>query len=85
MMIFTEMLSGVQYKENVIQKKKSNIQIFRNFFRKDERRFKAFCVFTEKIEVEDTVWKLWKFTVTFLWQKFRENNVFTKEITKELI
>ena len=32
-----------------------------------------------------TVWKLWKFTVTHLWQKFRENNVFTKEVTKELI
>ena len=32
-----------------------------------------------------TVWKLWKFTVTRLRQKFRENNVFTKEVTKELI
>ena len=31
------------------------------------------------------VWKLWKFTVTHLWQKFRENKVFTKEVTKELI
>ena len=33
------------------------------------------------------MWKLWKFTVIFthLWQKFRENNVFTKEVTKELI
>ena len=31
------------------------------------------------------VWKLWKFTVTHLWQKFRENNVFTKEVTKQLI
>ena len=30
-------------------------------------------------------WKLQKFPVTFLWQKFRENNVFIKEITKELI
>ena len=29
-----------------------------------------------------TVWKLWKFTVTHLWQKFRENNVFAKEVTK---
>ena len=26
-----------------------------------------------------------KISVTHLWQKFRENNVFTKEVTKELI
>ena len=28
------------------------------------------------------VWKLLKFTLTVFWQKFRETNVFTKEITK---
>ena len=33
----------------------------------------------------NTVWKLRKFTVTLIWQKFREINVFTKENTKELI
>ena len=27
------------------------------------------------------VWKLQKFTLTIVWQKFRENNCFTKEIT----
>ena len=32
-----------------------------------------------------TVWKLRKFSLTLFWQKFRESNVFTKEITKELI
>ena len=32
-----------------------------------------------------TTWKLRKFTVTLLWQKFRESNVFTKENTKESI
>ena len=31
------------------------------------------------------VWKLRKFSLTFFWQKFRETNGFTKEITKELI
>ena len=29
-----------------------------------------------------TVWKLRKFTLTLFWQKFRESNIFTKEITK---
>ena len=32
-----------------------------------------------------TLWKLRKFSLTFFWQKFRETNGFTKEITKELI
>ena len=32
-----------------------------------------------------TVWKLRKFTLTPLWQKIRETNVFTKEIAKKLI
>ena len=32
-----------------------------------------------------TVWKLPRFSLTHSWQKFRESNVFTKEITKELI
>ena len=32
-----------------------------------------------------TVWKLRKFSLKLFWQKFRESNVFTKEITKELI
>ena len=32
-----------------------------------------------------TVWKLWKFTVKHFWQKFRENNGFPKEVTKDLI
>ena len=33
-------------------------------------------------EFTGTVWKLRKFALTLFWQKFRENNVFTKEITK---
>ena len=33
-----------------------------------------------------TMWKLWQFTLTFFfWQKFRQINAFTKEITKQLI
>ena len=32
-----------------------------------------------------TVWKLRKFTFTLFWQKFRETNVFTKEIDKYLV
>ena len=34
------------------------------------------------------MWKLRKFALTIIWEKFRENNVFTieiTEITKELI
>ena len=31
------------------------------------------------------VWKLQKFTFTLFWQKFRENNAFAKQVTKELI
>ena len=37
------------------------------------------------IDSGDTLWKLRKFILTLFWQKFRETNVFTKEITKELI
>ena len=29
--------------------------------------------------------KLWKFSLTLFWQKFRETNVFTNEVTRELI
>ena len=32
--------------------------------------------------VLSTVWKLRKFTLTLFWQKSRESNGFTKEITK---
>ena len=31
------------------------------------------------------MWKLLRLSLTHFWQKFRESNVFTKEITKELI
>ena len=31
------------------------------------------------------MWKLQKFSLTHFWQKFRESNGFTKEVTKELI
>ena len=32
--------------------------------------------------LDSIVWKLMRFSLTFFWQKFRENNVFTKEITR---
>ena len=35
--------------------------------------------------VSCTVWKLREFSLTLFWQKFRESNVYTKEITNELI
>ena len=35
--------------------------------------------------LDSIVWKLMRFSLTFFWQKFRENNVFTKEITNESI
>ena len=41
--------------------------------------------FLQKSSGEFKVWKLRKFTVTFFCQKFRENNVFTKENTNELL
>ena len=31
------------------------------------------------------MWKLRKFTLTLFWQKFRESNGFTKEVTLKLI
>ena len=31
------------------------------------------------------VWCVWKFIITVFWQKFRESNDFTQEITKELV
>ena len=48
--------------------------------------FNEELVFWSKVTIpQKTVWKLWKFTLTFFWQKFCENNCFTKDITKELI
>ena len=38
-----------------------------------------------QLDVHHTVWKLQKFTLITFWQKFRENNVFSNEDTKELI
>ena len=32
-----------------------------------------------------TVWKLRKFTLTLIWQKFRESNIFTKELTQHIV
>ena len=32
--------------------------------------------------LDSIVWKLMRFSLTFFWQKFRENNVFTKEVSK---
>ena len=32
-----------------------------------------------------TVWKLRKFSLMYFWQKFRESNSSTKQVTKELI
>ena len=42
-----------------------------------------FC--QKSARVHNTAWKIWKFTVTHLWQKIRESNGFTKEVTKGLI
>ena len=33
---------------------------------------------------ENTVWKLWKFTLTLFWQKFRESNNFTNKIDEKI-
>ena len=37
------------------------------------------------LRYESIMWKLLQFSLTYFGQKFRESNVFTKEITEELI
>ena len=34
---------------------------------------------------KNTVWKLWKFSLTLFWKKFRESDGFTKEIAKYFV
>ena len=47
--------------------------------------FRAWSRFVSLLHII-TVWKLRKFTLlTLFWQKFRESNVFTKYVPKELI
>ena len=36
-------------------------------------------------KIHSVVWKFRKFSLTLFWQKFRENNVFIEQNTKELI
>ena len=38
-------------------------------------------LFRQKRLAYTQLWKLRKFTLTLFWQKFRETNIFTKEIT----
>ena len=35
--------------------------------------------------VHSAVWNLWKFSLTLFWQNFRESNIFTKWLAKEMI
>ena len=51
----------------------------------DKKNYFTLMDFLQKSSGEFKVWKLRKFTVTFFCQKFRENNVFTKENTNELL
>ena len=51
---------------------------FTKFFEKSVREFLEF-------PHAQCAWKLLPFNLTHFWQKFREINDFTKEITKELI
>ena len=44
-------------------------------------RDENFVVFIPQV-ILSTVWKLRKSTLTLFWQKFRESNRLTKEITK---
>ena len=44
--------------------------------------FKGKNFFFNKRNEIHTVWKLREITLTHFWQKFRESNGFTKEITK---
>ena len=62
-------------------KKCSNL-ISRNVLETDNSNF-TLCHDHEKHPVP--VWKFRTFTLTHFWQKFRESNVFTIEIAKELI
>ena len=40
---------------------------------------KSFMEIAQIFDLQITLWKLRKFTITHFWQKFRESNVFTKE------
>ena len=53
--------------------KATNVFISRKMFERDRVLYD--CVW-------NTVWKLQKSTLTHFWQKFRESNGLTKEITK---
>ena len=44
-----------------------------------------FMVVSRNCTLSTVVWNLRKFSLTLFWQKFRESNVFTKEITNKLI
>ena len=61
----------------------------RRFFQDSSRmECSSLCAISRKKRTEklcSTLWNLRKFTLFHLWQKFRESNVFTKEVTKELI
>ena len=63
-------------------KKCSNL-ISRKVWETDNSDFYTVCHDHEKYQC--TMWKFRKFTLTHFWQKFRESNVFTVEIAKELI
>ena len=62
---------------------KSVRENFRNFHSVYNQHF--FRILAIDIKFQYTLWKLRKFSLTRLWQKFRESNGFTKEVTKELI
>ena len=41
-------------------------------------KFEKFYVKSILADLSHTVWKIWKFSLTHFWQKFRETNGFTK-------
>ena len=62
---------------------------FTKYFFSEWREKRKFLFLTDCDESSDSqcnaIWKLLQFGLTHFWQKFRESNVFTKEIIKELI
>ena len=61
---------------------------FSRYFCKGARKW-AVCICSKDqtitIFTHSAVWKLLRFSLTHFWQKFRESNDFTKELTNEAI
>ena len=58
---------------------------FTDFCKKSQKNNSIISMYRYALRYESIMWKLLQFSLTYFGQKFRESNVFTKEITEELI